>query len=185
LSPQPGAAFFAPRAQEAINMISIRNVTTAATTIALSLSLGLGTAGIASAQSATTHPQNTPTQSTSKHKSQEEIDREKVTLKDKAQEQIDAANANIDELQKMGDAKGQTKKQHDDMAKRLSDTRDRLKGDLPKIDDATMNDWTTVRTQVERDVTALNTQLQRASSVTNVPVPQVQSGATNKQPHTR
>jgi hypothetical protein len=165
-------------------MSFIRNLTPAAATISLALSIG--TPGIALAQDApAAHSETSQApqkQGATKHISQEELDREKVTLKDRAQEQIDAANSNIDQLRKMSDTKQQTKKQHDDMEKRLSDTRDRLKQDLPKVDDANPSSWGNIRALIERDITAMNTQLQKASTVTNVPVPQ--TGATNKQPKT-
>jgi TolA-binding protein len=165
-------------------MSFIRILTPAAAT--LSLALSLGAPGVAVADDAPTHADTTTQtpqkQSGTKHISQEELDREKVTLKDRAQEQIDAANSNIDELRKMNETKPEVKKKHDDMEKRLSDTRDRLKQDLPKVDDASPSTWGNVRSLIERDLTAMNTQLQRASTVTNVPLPQ--TGATNKQPQT-
>jgi hypothetical protein len=167
-------------------MISIRKVTTAAT--AFSVALAVCASGVASAQTSPTEPagmkqdsQSPTTKKTDKESSQETMDREKVTLKDRAKEQLDSADANIDQLRKLSsNATGPTKKQHDDMARKLTDSRDRLKKDLDKLDSATVNDWHSVRPSVEHDVSALNTQLQRASAVTNVPLPK--TGVTNKQP---
>ncbi|MCL2450136.1 MAG: hypothetical protein FWD17_14410 [Polyangiaceae bacterium] len=173
-------------------MLSIRKITT--TAAALSAALALGTAGSAWAQTTPTEPapathkdSGGATKSESKKEmDQESLDRKKVTLKDKAQEQIDAANANIDQLRKLSsNATGPTKTQHEDMSKQLSDARDKLKKDMNKVDTATLADWNTVRPQVKQDLTALHAKLKHASSVTNVPVPEAgmtdEPGATNKQ----
>jgi hypothetical protein len=154
-------------------MKSIRSLTTAAA--ALSVALTMAAPGAAWAQTAQS---GSPP---SKAQMQEELDREKVTLKDEAQSQIDAATANIDALRRMDNSNsGAGKKRHDDMKKQLSDSRSRLKDDLTKIDQADLSDWVTVRPVIQQDLTALNAQLQQASPITNVPVPQW--GTTNRQP---
>ena len=167
----------------------IRSDTIVAST--LSALLVLGACGAASAQSAQPDPSpSTPGQDQPKSSQgsqgnkgagQEKFDRDKMALKERVQEQIDAADAHVDTLKKMSEnEKGSTKKQHQDMEKQLSDSRDRLKKDMGKIDRSTMDDWNSVHPAVERDVMATNTQLQRVASVTKLPVPQ--TGAANKQP---
>jgi hypothetical protein len=115
-----------------------------------------------------------------KESAQEHFDKEKVTLKDHVQEQITAADANIEALKKMGDTeKGATKK-HDEMEGKLSDLRDHLKKDLDKIDKATMTDWSGIKPLVQKDLGAMETELKVAENVTKVPAPR--TGAANKQP---
>lgn len=157
-------------------MIRIRN---SAATVLASL-LVLGTAGIAAAQSA---QQNAPTEQpkTDKETKQEQFDREKVTLKDRVQEDINAADQQIDALKNLSkDAKGNDKKRDDDYKKQLSMLQDHLKKDLDKIDKASMNDWTGVKPVVDRDLAAMDTHLRTVASVTHVQVPA--TGAANKQP---
>jgi hypothetical protein len=165
----------------------IRIGTTAAG--ALSALLALGVSSAASAQTAQPQdpsntaqdPQGQDPQGNKKQAGQDQLDREKAALKDRVQEQINGADANIDALKKMSKSdKGQTRKRDDDLQKQVSDMRDRLKKDMIKIDKASMNDWPAVRPVVERDVTAMNTQLQRVAAITKVPLPQ--TGAANKQP---
>jgi hypothetical protein len=173
---------------EEFDMISKRSVSSlTSTAAALGLALSLSVPGVASAQSASSGPSDTAQKeqkdSTGKHVNQETMDREKTTLKAQAQEQIDAANANIDELRRLsGKATGTTKKQHDDLGKKLSTSRDNVKGELNKVENATVSDWRAVRPAVEHDVTALNMLVRKASAITNVPAPQM--GSTNKQPQT-
>jgi Skp family chaperone for outer membrane proteins len=160
---------------------------TAARTLSALLVLGvcgMGS-GVASAQSAQSDPGNSgsaqPRGNGNKATSQEQFDREKLALKAQIQEQIDAANANVDALKKMSqNDKGPTKKQHDDMQKQLSDTRDRLQNDLDKIDRASTSDWNGLRPAVEHDLTTMHGQLQRVAAITKVPPPQ--TGSANKQP---
>ena len=151
----------------------IRSGKTVASTLATLLVVG--TCGIASAQA------SQPSTSADKQAAQQEkFDREKVTLKDRVQEQIDAANANTDALKRMSqNDKDQTKKRDDDMQKKLSMLRDHLQADLDKIDKATMNDWSGVKPVVERDINAMNTELQRVAAVTKIQPPA--TGAANKQ----
>jgi DNA anti-recombination protein RmuC len=114
-----------------------------------------------------------------KNMTQEQFDREKTTLKDRAQESITSANANIDALKKMSDMdKGTAKKRDDDMQKKLSDQRDHLTADIDKMDQASIADWSGMRPIIQRDLTAMDTQLKAATKITHVPP----SGATNKQP---
>jgi hypothetical protein len=112
---------------------------------------------------------------------QEHMDKDKAALKDRIHPELAAADANIDALKKMADNdKGDTKKRDQDLEKRLSDQRDKLKGDLDKIDKASTDDWKTVRPVVEHDLAALTASLHTATTVTKVPVPR--TGAANKQP---
>lgn len=157
-------------------MIRIRK---SAATVLASL-LVLGTAGIAAAQSA---QPNAPTEQpkTDKETKQEQFDREKVTLKDRVQENINAADQQIDALKNMSkSAKGNDKKRDDDYQKQLSMLKDHLKKDLDKIDKASVNDWTGVKPVIDRDLAAMDTHLRTVASVTHVQVPP--SGAANKQP---
>jgi hypothetical protein len=112
----------------------------------------------------------------------EHMDREKVTLKDHVQQQIAAADSSIDALKRQSDAdKGATKKRDEDLHKKLSDQRDRLKDDLDKIDKAqAVNDWKGVQAEVSRDLQAIDTSLKTAQNVTKTP----RTGAANKQPGT-
>lgn len=166
------------------------------------VALSIGTCGAAWAQSTTqpsdtpehsgtsrtptgsrgvTAPQGTTSTKETKETAQERFDREKVTLKDQLQAQINAANANIDTLKKMSDAdKGTAKKRDDDMEKRLSDLRDALQKDQDKIDKASLNDWNGVHPVVTRDLNAMGRELRTAENVTKIPVPR--TGAANKQP---
>ncbi len=119
----------------------------------------------------------------SKEAAQERFDREKVTIKDRVEEQITAADANIDALKKMSDNdKGTAKKRDDDMEKKISDLKDHLQKDLDKIDKATVNDWSGVHPVIQRDLTAMETELRTAENVTKIPAPR--TGAANKQPST-
>jgi hypothetical protein len=103
---------------------------------------------------------------------QGETDRERSTLKYQGQAQIDAADANIGALQETrSNGTGPTRKQADDIAKRLSSSRDRLGRDLGRIDSGNESDWRAVRSVVEREMLTLHTELTRASLVTNIPVP--------------
>jgi hypothetical protein len=103
---------------------------------------------------------------------QEQFDREKVTLKDKTQESIDSADANIDALHRMAkSADEQKQKQYKDIADDFSMLRGHLKDDLSKIDKASIHDWGGVKPAVERDVSAVNAALQRATSLTHVQAP--------------
>lgn len=157
-------------------MIRIRN---SAATILASL-LVLGTAGIAAAQ--TTQP-NTPTEQpkTNKETKQEQFDREKVTLKDRVQEDITAADQQIDALKNMSKSdKGADRTRDDNYKDKLSMLQDHLKQDLDKIDKAAMSDWTGVKPVIDRDLAAMDTHLHTVASVTHVQVPA--TGAANKQP---
>jgi hypothetical protein len=117
--------------------------------------------------------QASPTQSASTTSPiQGETDRERSTLKDQGQAQIDAADANIGALQDMrSNGPTPTRKQADESANRLSSSRDRLGRDLGRIDGGNESDWRAVRSVVEQEMMHLNTELKRASLVTNIPVP--------------
>lgn len=125
-----------------------------------------------------TSRQATPT---TKEAAQERFDREKVTMKDRVQEQITVADANIDALKKMSDKdKGSAKKRDDDMEKKISDLKDHLQKDLDKIDKASVNDWSGVHPVIQRDLNAMESELRTAENVTKIPAPH--TGAANKQP---
>jgi hypothetical protein len=110
----------------------------------------------------------------------EQFDREKVTLRDRAQESITSATANIDALKKMSDTeKGTAKKRDDDLQKKLSDQRDHLTADIDKIEGASIDDWVGMRSVIQRDLATMDAQLKTATHLTHVPIP---TGATNKQP---
>jgi hypothetical protein len=116
-----------------------------------------------------------------KEAAQERFDREKVTLKDRVEEQITVADANIDALKKMSDKdKGPAKKRDDDTEKKISDLKDHLQKDLDKIDKASVNDWAGVHPVVQRDLTAMESELRTAENLTKIPAPH--TGAANKQP---
>lgn len=133
----------------------------------LASALVLGVCGYAQATVDSTSPQ--PAADAAQ---QQQFDREKVTLKDKTQESIDSANANIDTLHRMAkSADEQTQKQYKDIADDLSMLRGHLKDDLSKIDKASINDWSGVKPVVERDVAAVNATLQRATAITHVQAP--------------
>jgi hypothetical protein len=158
-----------------------------------SLALVVGLAGTSFAQSAPdtnkdvpAHPSSdtskgsTSAQGTTQA-AQEKLDKEKGALKDRIQQQVTAADANIDALKKMGDnEKGPAKKRDEDMEKKLSDLRGKLQDDLDKIDKASTSDWKTARKDIEHDVQAMTTSLHNAETVTKVPVPR--TGAASKQP---
>ncbi len=119
---------------------------------------------------------------TSKETAQEKLDREKATFKDRVEEQITVANANIDALKKMSDNdKGAAKKRDDDMEKKISDLRDHLQQDLDKIDKSSVNDWSAVHPIVQRDLNSMESELKVAQNVTKVPAPR--TGAASKQPN--
>jgi hypothetical protein len=130
-------------------------------------------AGAASAQTATPPRSNTGATAPQPNKgtaAQEQFDREKVTMKDHVQAEIDRADSNIDALKKVADnEKGTAKKQADDAQKKVSMLRDHLKGDLDKIDKASINDWKGVRPVVERDLAAMNTELTSVAAITKKP----------------
>jgi hypothetical protein len=164
-------------------MNRIRNIAA----VVLGAALAAGAAGTASAQSP--DPQQKPTDSPqhpsdkaagSKEQSQEKLDREKVTLKDRVQDAIGIADSNIDALKKIGDtAKGPAKQHGADVEKKLTDLKDTLKKDLDKIDKATPSDWSSVHAGVTKNLNAMDTELKTASNVTHLPLP---TGAANKQP---
>ena len=136
--------------------------------------LVLGTCGAAAAQMAPQHP------AMGTEEAKEHFDREKVTLKDRVQEAITTAGANIDALKKMeATDKDAALKRDKDMGKSLSDLRDGLKNDLDKIDKATPTDWASVRPVVEADLKKMETEIKTAANVTHkAPT----TGAANKQP---
>lgn len=157
-------------------MIRIRK---SAATVLVSL-LVLGTAGIAAAQ---TNVPNQPAQApkTDKELKQEQFDREKVTLKDRVQDGINAADQQIDALKNMSKSdKGNLKKRDDDYKDKLSMLKGHLKDDIDKIDKASMNDWIGVKPVVDRDLAAMDSHLRTVASVTHVAVPP--TGRANKQP---
>ena len=148
-----------------------------AATVLASL-LVLGTASIAVAQT-TNEPAQAP--KTDKELKQEQFDREKVTLKDRVQEGISAADQQIDALKNMSKTdKGDLKKRDDDYQNKLSMLKGHLKDDIDKIDKSSINDWTGVKPVVDRDLAAMDSHLRTAASVTHVQVPA--TGAANKQP---
>lgn len=153
-------------------MIRIRNTVASV----LGALVVLGASSVASAQSNAMPNQNTPTGNLTP---QEHLDRDKVTLKDQVQDQINTADANIDALKKLSDTdKGATKKNDETLQKHISDLRDHLKDDLSKIDNASMQTWPNVKATVLSDYNALDAQLKVASNITHVPT----TGAANKQP---
>lgn len=155
-------------------MNRIRNIAA----VALGLTLAVGAAGMASAQ--TTGAAKDPTPSATKEQAQEKLDRDKVTLKDKVQDGIGASEANIDALKRLQDNdKGATKQHEKDIEKKLSDMRDTLKGDLDKIDKATQTDWANVHAAVTTHLNSMTQELKVATNVTHVPQT---TGAANKQP---
>jgi hypothetical protein len=116
-----------------------------------------------------------------KESAQERFDREKVTLKDRVEEQVTLADANIDALKKMKDSdKGAAQKRDEEMEKKISDLKDHLQKDVDKIDKATPSDWAGVHPVVQRDLTAMEAELKTAEKLTKVPAPH--TGAANKQP---
>jgi hypothetical protein len=119
---------------------------------------------------------------TTQEEQREQIDREKVTLKDRVEESIAAAEAHTDALKKMNDnATPVAKKRNDDMQKRLSDLRERLHDDLDRIDKASTSDWKEdVRGFVQRDLSAMNAELRAAQNITRTQPSQ--KGAASKQP---
>jgi len=147
---------------------------------ALSAFITLGVCAGASAQTTTpTDPRSDAPRP--RRATQEQFDREKVTLKDRLQGQIDSATRNIDVLKKMSQGeKGNSKKEHTDMGEHLSDMRSRLQGNIGKIDRATLDDWGMIRPTIKHDMTAMKHELQRVAAVTDVPVPT--SGAANTRP---
>ena len=154
--------------------------------LALGALLILGTGGLALAQSAapsatsheTTHPSGT-----SHETKQEQFDRDKVTTKDRIQQNIMAADANIDALRRMSETdKGANKTRDEEMQKKLSDRRSQLQEDLRKIDDVKMADWPALRATVASHLTSMESNLKTATYVTHVRVQVPPSGATNKQP---
>ena len=149
-----------------------------AATVLASL-LVLGTAGVAAAQSA---PDPTPNQQqANKEDKQAQFDREKVTVKDRVQDNINAADQQIDALKNMSKSdKGNLKKRDDDNQKQLSMLKDHLTKDLDKIDKASMNDWSGVKPVIDRDLAAMDSQLNKVAVITHVQVPA--TGAANKQP---
>jgi hypothetical protein len=103
---------------------------------------------------------------------QEQVDREKASLKDKAQESIDAADANIDAFHRMAtSADGAMQKQYKDIADDFSVLRGDLNDDLSKIDQASINDWSRVKPAVDGDISAANAALQRATAISHVQAP--------------
>jgi hypothetical protein len=116
-----------------------------------------------------------------KEAAQERLDREKVTLKDRVQEQVSVADANIDALKKMKDSdKGTAKKRDEDMEKKISGLKGHLQKDLDKIDKATPSEWSGVHPAVQHDLNAMEAELKTAEKLTKVPAPR--TGAASKQP---
>jgi len=154
-----------------------------ATVGAVATALVLGVCGVASAQQGQ-QPTEKTTQgaqqpSSNKVTSQEQFDREKVTLKDRVQTSISEADQNIDALKKLSsNEKGADKTRDEDAQKKLSMLRDHLQKDLGKIDKSTINDWSGVRPVVDRDLTAINGELDRVAAITKVP----RVGAASRQP---
>jgi hypothetical protein len=141
-------------------MMKIRRTTVSV----LGALLVLGACGVAAAQT-TDHkaPTATPEQK------QEHFDREKVTLKDRVQNAITAADTHIDALKKMESTdKEAAEKRDKDMEKKLSDSRDALKDDLGKIDKATPTDWTSVLSGVTADLKKTEESIKTAANVTHV-----------------
>jgi hypothetical protein len=154
-------------------MNRIRNIAA----VVLGATLAVGAAGMASAQSTETAPKS---DTAPKQLAQEKFDKEKVVLKDRIQDGIGSAEANIDALKRLEDTdKGAIKDRDKDMGKKLSDLRDTLKKDLDKIDKATPADWTTVHTSVMKDLGSMDQQLKVATNITHVAPP---TGAAQKQP---
>jgi hypothetical protein len=157
-----------------------------------SLALLLGMSGTALAQSTSDTSKDPPAQPDTSKKgttsaqgsatpaAQEKMDKEKAALKDRVQQEITAADANIDALKKMSDNdKGSAKKRDEDMEKKLSDLRSTLQDDMGKIDKAqSASDWNATRPVIEHDLQTMTTSLRTAQTVTKVP----RTGAASKQP---
>jgi len=145
---------------------------------ALGALFAVAAAGVASAQTATPPRNDNSATQTRKTTAQEQFDREKVTLKDQVQSEIDRTDANIDALKKIADSeKGPAKKTAEDAEKKISTMRDHLKDDLGKIDKASMNDWKGVKPVVDRDLNATTAELNRVASITKLPT----TGAAQRQ----
>ena len=133
----------------------------AASVLAALLSIGIGTA--ASGQPAI--PGVGPTAPGS-------IDDAKAGLQAQASQALNSADANINALKRIsGSETGQVKQQHEDMISQLTTASDQVRGDVAKIQHASVSEWPSLASGVQRDIGALNTQLQRASAVTKLPVP--------------
>lgn len=66
---------------------------------------------------------------------------------------------------------GDVRRQHEDLASRLSVLRDHVNADIHKMGRASINDWNGLRPVVNRDVAALHEQLRHASPITRIPLP--------------
>jgi hypothetical protein len=102
---------------------------------------------------------------------QEQFDRDKITLRDRVQAALGSTGAQTDALRRMASANDPNKQRDDELQKRLSETRDRLKDDLSKIDDSTIASWPAVRSMADGDLAASNFVLRQASPVTKAPAP--------------
>jgi hypothetical protein len=100
------------------------------------------------------------------------IDDAKAGLQAQASQALNSADANINALKRMsGSETGQVKQEHEDMISQLTTASDQVRGDVDKIQHASVTEWPSLASGVQRDIGALNTQLQRASAVTKLPVP--------------
>lgn len=134
--------------------------------VTLSSLLIAGATGRAWAQSAP------PTDPNAQEAKQQRLDRDKVTLRDRVQESISSADANIDALKNRADSdKGATWQHDKNVQKKLSDLRGHLKRDLSKIDEASVESWDAVHAYVSRDLGAMEGALKEASVVTNIEPP--------------
>ncbi len=85
---------------------------------------------------------------------------------------MDAANANIDALKNLSKSEtGDVKKQHEDLASKISMLKDHVNTGIDKMNTVSINDWSGLRPVVERDVAALNGQLKNAAPITHIPLP--------------
>lgn len=122
-----------------------------------------------------------PQPKSEKEVKQEQLEREKVAFKDRVHEQISAADQQLGALYNMTKTDtGADKKRDEDYQKQLWTLKDHLETDLDRIEKASIDDWTDVKTSVDRDLAATDTHLRMVALVTHVQVPT--AGAANKQP---
>jgi hypothetical protein len=128
--------------------------------------MSLGGSGLAWAQVGEQPSEGTTPQD------QSQFLRDKAALQQQAHSSVSAASANINTLKTMSKAEsGDLKKQHEDLANNLSMLKDHVNKGIDKMNTVSMNDWSALRPDVERDVSALNAQLKNAAPITHIPLP--------------
>jgi hypothetical protein len=84
--------------------------------------------------------------------SHEQLERQKIELTQKVDKAIDEASADLLTLQDMDQkARGAQKARYDALLQQIATRRNKLQADLGTIDRATVNDWTEVKSTVNRD----------------------------------